>query len=134
VPEDFAQAIAQCSMSIHSLAKMEVFSECLWAFAPMAKRWSSSIREMPGTTKSSTVRLKGKKKKCSQSESGSFLDVTVPFPLTQLRIFWSSRLMGGFIAEMRSGLEPRLVHGRWSERRGVPQKSSRKGNLKIKSM
>jgi hypothetical protein len=69
----------------------------------------------------------------SREESGSVLDGTVPFPLTKLRIFWSSRLMGGFVAEMRSGLEPRFVYGRWSERRGAPQKSFRKGNLKIKS-
>jgi hypothetical protein len=70
----------------------------------------------------------------SWEESGSFLDEAVRLPLTRLRIFWSSRLMGGFAAEMRSGLEPGFVHGCWSERRGALQKSSRKGNLKIKSM
>jgi hypothetical protein len=86
-----------------------------------------AIRDLLGHSRACGFALSGE-------ESGSFLDGAVPLPLTKLRIFWSSRLMGGFVAEVRSGLEPRFVHGRWSERRGALQKSFRKGNLKIKSM
>jgi hypothetical protein len=63
----------------------------------------------------------GEEKKCSQSESGSFIDVTVPFPLTKLRIFWSSRLMGGFVAEMRSGLQPRSSTGVGASGKACPR-------------
>jgi hypothetical protein len=70
----------------------------------------------------------------SWEESASFLHAAVPFPRTKLRIFWSSRLIGGFVVETLEDAATQselVVHAAWSERRGALEKSSRKGNLKI---